>query len=258
MLILYEVAISPFVQKVKIALREKGIPFIAQPPGRFGVDHEFSASSPRGEVPLLADDDCKIFDSTIILDYLEDRWPIPPLLPAVAAERARVRMLEEICDTQFESINYGLTEVVMFQRANGALAEQLIAKAKNDTDAMCHFLSRALGERLFFDGLQPGRADIGVFPHLNNAAVLGNGPAPGSSLDAWLRRMRERPSVEQTVAEAKASVGIIKRLAQRIAEGKEQRLYRDHRLEWILRSGGLPIVDEGLQNRSIRFSPTIR
>jgi hypothetical protein len=70
--------------------------------------------------------------------------------------------------------------------------------------------------------------------------------------------MRERPSVEQTVAEAKASVGIIKRLAQRIAEGKEQRLYRDHRLEWILRSGGLAIVDEGLQNGSIRFSPTIR
>lgn len=258
MLTLYEIAISPFVQKVKIALREKQIPFIAKMPGRFGVDSEFSAGSPRGEVPMLAAEDCNIFDSTIILDYLEDRWPTPPLLPIGAAERARVRMIEEVCDTQFEAINYGLTEVVLFKRGSGPLAEQLVAKAKDDTTTMHDFLSRALGDRPFFDGSRLGRADVSVFPNLNGAAILGNKPEPGSPLDLWLQRMRERPSVVQTVAEAKASVEMFKRLARQIAEGKERRLYRDHRVEWILRSGGLAIVAEGLQSASIRFSPGVR
>jgi len=258
MLTLYEVPISPFAQKIRIALREKNIPFIAKLPGRFGIDIDFSASSPRGEVPLLVDGDCKIFDSTIILDYLEDRWPAPPLLPTGAAERAHVRMIEEICDTQFEAIIYGVTEVVLFKRAIGSLAEQMLAQAKLDTTAMYDFLSRALGDRLFFDGPQPGRADISVFPNLNTAAILGNAPTAGSTLDRWHHRMNERPSVQRTVAEAKASLEIVKRLSQRIAEGKEQRLYRDHRLEWILRSGGLDIVARGMQNGSIRFSPIIR
>src|SRR5579864_9354927 len=108
---LYEHPLSPYAQKVKIALREKGIAFEAKLPdgiGAGGAAGEFAEASPRGEVPALIDGAARNFDSTIILAYIEDKWPPPAMLPADAAERARVRMIEEVMDTHFEPINWGL------------------------------------------------------------------------------------------------------------------------------------------------------
>ena len=96
MLRLYDHPFSPYAQKVKIALREKGQPFEAPMPqgiGAGGAAGEFVSANPRAEVPALIDGDVSVFDSTIILEYIEDKWPTPPLLPSGAAERARVRML---------------------------------------------------------------------------------------------------------------------------------------------------------------------
>src|SRR5262247_3755526 len=98
MIVLYEHPLSPYAQKVKIALREKGVEFEARMPDLLGGDDkEFQTANPRREVPALVDEQLAVFDSTIILEYAEDRWPDPPLLPAGAAARARVRMLEEVC-----------------------------------------------------------------------------------------------------------------------------------------------------------------
>ena len=60
-----------------------------------------------------------MFDSTIMADYIEERWPEPPTLPAGPAERARVRMLEELCDTELEAVNWGMMEILFFKRATG-------------------------------------------------------------------------------------------------------------------------------------------
>ena len=65
------------------------------------------------------DGDAAIFDSTIILEYIEDRWPPPPLLPASPAERARVRMIEEVMDTHFEAINWAMGEINWFGAGRG-------------------------------------------------------------------------------------------------------------------------------------------
>src|SRR5262249_40092020 len=120
MLTLFEHPLSPYAQKVKIALYEKGIPFEAKTPNLFAdVEPEFLRSSPRREVPSLIDGDFTVFDSTVILEYIEDRWPDPPLLPVSARERARVRMIEDQCDTYVEAINWGLAEIRVFGRAKG-------------------------------------------------------------------------------------------------------------------------------------------
>src|SRR5439155_1659368 len=81
-----------------------------------GRDDAFAAANPRLEVPALVDGDTRVFDSTIILEYIEDRWPTPPLLPAAPAERARVRMLEELCDTYVEPISWAAMEIRLFKR----------------------------------------------------------------------------------------------------------------------------------------------
>lgn len=71
----------------------------------------FAAASPRGEVPALVDGDLALFDSTVILEYVEERWPHPALLPPDPAGRARARMTEEVCDTQVEAINWGFGKI---------------------------------------------------------------------------------------------------------------------------------------------------
>ena len=107
MLKLYDHPFSPYAQKVKIALREKGQAFEAILPqgiGSGGAAGEFAEANPRLEVPALIHGDVRLFDSTIILEYIEDCWPQPALLPASPAERARVRMIEEVMVRHYEPI----------------------------------------------------------------------------------------------------------------------------------------------------------
>jgi glutathione S-transferase len=91
MLLLYEHPLSSYAQKVKITLREKGIAFKAELPEDFGTgraDGPFAAINPRAEVPVLIDGPTQIFDSTVIMEYIEERWPEPPLLPREPPARA--------------------------------------------------------------------------------------------------------------------------------------------------------------------------
>ncbi len=257
MLTLYEHPLSPYVQKVKIALREKGIPFQAMTPNAIGsgaAAGAFVEANPRAEVPALVDGQTRIFDSTVILEYIEDSWPSPAMLPPTPAERARVRMIEDVMDTQFEAINWGLSEIHRFKRAEGALADALLARAAAQTAGFLAWLERALGDRPWFNGEAFGWGDLSVVPYLNGAVGFGNAPARGSPLSDWLERANARPSVAETAREAKASLASLAQVAQVIESGKFKREYRDHRLEWMIKSGAIEVVLKGLEKSNIRFS----
>jgi len=259
MIVLYEHPLSPYAQKVKIALREKGVAFEPRMPDLLGGgDTDFQAANPRREVPALVDDQTAIFDSTIILEYIEDRWPDPPLLPRAAAERARVRMLEELCDTYYEPINWAVFEVRAFQRATGALAERLLHRATAQVGGINGYLDRQLGSHQYFNGASFGWGDLAVVPFVHAADMSGNQPATGSALAAWLERVRARPSIAQTFEEAVGSMEGFQMLPDLVRSGQFVREYRDHRLEWMLRSGGLEIVLEGMQRKNIRFSHELK
>src|ERR1700753_4277175 len=119
---LFDHPVSSYAQKVRIALREKGIPFEFNTPQNMGTgtdNEDLLAANPRHEVPALIDGDFKIFDSSVILAYLEEKYPEKPLLPKTPEARAKARMIEEICDTQYEAINWGFGEVHWQQRATG-------------------------------------------------------------------------------------------------------------------------------------------
>jgi glutathione S-transferase len=255
MIALHEHPLSPYAQKVKIALAEKGIAYESQLPDLLGGSlGEFAALNPRLEVPTLVDGDVAVFDSTIILEYLEDRWPTPPLLPAGAAERARVRMLEELCDTYYEAINWAVFEIRVFRRASGELADRLEHRAAAQRAGCNAYLDRALGSRPYFNGDAFGWGDLCVVPFVSAAALTGAAPAEGSGLAAWLDRVRARPSVAATLAAATESMAGFEMLPQLVASGQFRREYRDHRLEWMVRSGGVDIVLDGLRAGNIRFA----
>lgn len=261
MITLYDHPFSPYAQKVKISLREKGLAYEAPMPGGLGAggaQGAFVDASPRAEVPALVDGDVRIFDSTIILEYLDDAYPEPAMRPTSAAERARVRMLEEVMDTHFEAINWGLSEIRWFRRAEGEKAEALFAAAKAQTDGFFAWLEQQLGEREWFNGETFGWGDLSVVPYLNGSVGHGHPPPEGSKLAAWLARANTRPSVAACVADIAAlnSAGAsMTNVAELVEQGLFKREYRDHRLEWMIKSGGIDVVLKGLERDNIRFAP---
>ena len=258
MIVLYDHPLSPYAQKVRIALREKGVPFQVALPGGLGAGGaagEFAEANPRAEVPTLIDGDVRVFDSTIILEYIEDRYPTPPLLPASAAERARVRMIEEVMDTHYEAINWALGEINWFRRADGEFADQLKATAATQTAGFLSWLEKQLGSRQWFNGDSFGWGDLCVVPFVAASAGMGNAPARGSAVSGWLERVLARPSVAESVGEARNFSTEGSGVAEAVAAGLFKREYRDHRLEWMMKSGGVDIVLKGLEAGNIRFSP---
>ena len=256
--ILYEHVLSPYAQKVKIALREKSVAFEVTSPdgmGAGGAAGGFVVANPRAEVPALIDGEVAIFDSTIILEYLEDRWPTPALLPASPADRARVRMIEEVMDTHFEAVNWGMGELNWFRRAEGDLAKTLTDTAARQTQGFFAWLEDQLGERAWFNGEAFGWGDLSVVPYVGTAISVGNRPEAGSRLATWLERAMARDSVSKTVAEARAFSMPTSGLSEAVRAGLFKREYRDHRLEWMIKSGGLDVVVKGLAAGNIRFSP---
>ena len=177
-MLLYEHPLSSYAQKVKIALREKGLDFKAETPPALGsgkAEGPFAAASPRNEVPALIDGDVQIFNSTIILEYLEDKFPSPPLLPRDPAARAKARMIEEVCDTLYEAINWGLSEIRWFKRAEGEQAEKMTATAARQTAELQAWLTDKLGTAQWFNGESFGWADLSVAPYVNRSFHYGLG-----------------------------------------------------------------------------------
>lgn len=258
MLVLYEHPLSPYAQKVKISLREKGIEFETRLPdgiGTGGTSGDFMSGNPRGEVPFLRDGDAAIFDSTIILEYIEDKWPTPPMLPASPEERARARLIEDVMDTHYEAINWGLGEINYFERAEGELKEKIEENAAKQIAGLHDWLERRLGKRTWFNGDTFGWADLSVFPYVNGSMRFGFEPKPGSALSDWRSRAMTRDSVAKTATESVSSIGGMENVAAAVEAGLFKREYRDHRLEWMIKSGGIDVVLEGLKRNNIRFTP---
>ncbi len=256
-MLLYDHPLSSYAQKVKIALREKAVSFEVELPETFGTgrtDGAFAAANPRAEVPVLIDGETRIFESTIIMEYIEETWPEPPLLPRSPADRAAARMIEDVCDTQYEAVNWGFGELLWFRRATGALEQHLRAQAARQTAILQDWLAARLGDGPWFGGAAFGWADAAAAPMVNRSVHYGMGPAPGTPLARWRQRLRERPSVAATFAEFDAAAARMAAAADLYTTGGRRREYRDHRLEWMVKSGGIDVVTAGLRDGNIRFS----
>ena len=256
-IVLWEHPLSPYAQKVKIALGEKGVAFVAKTPSAMGsgsTPEDFRRMSFRGEVPVLVVGDQAVIDSTVILELIEDLYPEPPLLPSDPFARVRARTIEDVCDTQFEAINWGLSEVTNFRRAEGELAERLRTRAGEQIGRLYRWLERELGDAEWFGGDRFGWADLSAVPYVQGAASFDVAPSEGGPLAGWLTRCRARPSVQATFAAAREAASAMRAVAQIVEAGAFKRQYRDHRLEWMIRSGGVDVVLKGLERDNIRFN----
>jgi maleylpyruvate isomerase len=105
---LYNFFRSGTSHRLRIALHLKGLAYEYVPVDLRSEQHlavEFKAVNPQGLVPVLVDDGHVLIQSPAIIEWLEERYPTPPLLPADAGDRARVRALAAIVGCDVHPIN---------------------------------------------------------------------------------------------------------------------------------------------------------
>jgi glutathione S-transferase/RNA polymerase-associated protein len=249
----FEHPLSPYAQKVKLALHFKGVAYEVETPA-IGVDAEnFLAISPRGEVPVLVHDDVTLYHSAVIGAYIDETWPEPPLLTGSAVEKARVRLLEEAMDTHFEGNTWGLGEILIFGRASGDEAERMCRFAEEEIRGWYAWLESELSDDDWFSGAEYSWADICVVPFVNGAGRFEIWPEEGTRLAGWLEQVNGREDVH-IVTEAAKAAELDPELMQAAIRSGFKREYRDHRLEWMIRAGGLDIVANGIAEDTIRFN----
>ena len=186
--------LCPYVQRAAIALDEKGVSF-----GRINVDLDnkpdwFKAISPLGKVPLLMVDEAVIFESAVIVEYLEETRP-NPLHPSDPLQRAEHRAWMEFGSTV-------LADIWGFYTAPDDAALQ--AKVRVLTDKFAR-LEQRLGDGPYFDGAHFSLVDavfapvfryFDLFERIGDFGILDGKPRLG----AWRNALAQRPSVARAVA----------------------------------------------------------
>jgi glutathione S-transferase len=114
----------------------------------------------------------RIFDSTVIKGYIDERCPDRPLLPSEPAARAFARITEDIRDTYYEAVNWTFSEIFWFKCATGEHAEKLKAEAARQTKVLQACLTVRLGASLWFGGETFRWADPAVAAMVNRSVRM--------------------------------------------------------------------------------------
>ena len=170
-------------------------------------------------------------------------------------------MIEEVCDTHYEAVNWGLGEMRWFGRAGpdgGELRVKMEGKAVEHTKVLQGWLEGKLVEAggEWFGGREFGYADCCVAPIVNRSVHYGLGPEKEGVLGRWIESCRQIKAVRETFDEFENGLKGMSdpRVKEAFLTGQRKREYRDHRLEWMVKSGGLGIVEEGIKRGNVRFS----
>ena len=93
MMVLYSGSTDPFSQRCRFVLFEKGMDFEIRDIDLYHKPEDINVMNPYGEVPILVERDLVLYESNIINEYIDERFPHPQLMPPDPVERARTRLL---------------------------------------------------------------------------------------------------------------------------------------------------------------------
>jgi glutathione S-transferase len=150
--------LSPYVRKVLAVLDIKGIDYEVDPIVPFFGGEDFAKISPLRRVPVLVDDRVIVSDSTVICEYLEDRYPSPSVYPGDIAAKARARWLEEFADTR-------LGDLFVWRLFNQVAIKRAVWGEKADDELVARTLSQDVPQALdFLEAELAGTEDFFVGP----------------------------------------------------------------------------------------------
>lgn len=187
----------PYSMRVRLVLHEKGLGYRSHVVTLDDVGDEVRSRNPMGEVPVLEHGDCAIYQTGIIAEYLEERFPQPALFPKSAAPRARARLLVNWADNRLVTPVHNLEEA-HFKR--GLEGEPTGARLQDDLErvqACMRTIAEVLGDGEWLMG-EFGIVDLFLAPFVVELDTIGvrRDEIPARTAE-WIDRLRDRPCVAE-------------------------------------------------------------
>jgi glutathione S-transferase len=197
---LYDAVPSSNSDRVKIVLHEKKLSYDRVTLNLSKMEQkrpEFLTLNPYGRVPVIDDGGKVLFESCIINEYLDEKYPNPPLMPKDPYLRGHGRILVDYALNYLHEPYWALRGEMLKQESERdlPLAEAQRAKLR----ALLQYLEDALGEKNYFLG-ELSLTDIAVLPRFLRMETYGALPTSSlPRLNAWMQRMKARPSVKPLI-----------------------------------------------------------
>ena len=207
MITLCGMTLSNYYNKVKMVLLEKGVPFTEELVRTGSKDDAVLAATPLGKIPFIRVDGQTLCESQVIVDYLEARFPQPPLVPAEALAAAKVREI-----TVFLALHVELAARELYGQAffGGTASDSTKERVRKQLARSIAAFKRLARFSPYVAGDTFTMADCAAWASLPlvgmaTKAVLGEDLLAAAGIDwkTYTRRVGERPSAVKVAADRK-------------------------------------------------------
>ena len=154
---------SPYVRKVRVVMAEKKLDYEYVLEDVWSANTEITLSSPLGKVPCLVMEGGEaIFDSRVIVEYLDTLSPVGKLIPGMGRERAEVKTWEALADGVLDASILARLEATWGGRTAEQRSQAWIDRQLGKVDAALQAMSKGLGDKAFCVGIHLTLADVAV------------------------------------------------------------------------------------------------
>ena len=200
-MIFYSDGNDHYSQRVRLVLAEKGVAVEIVDVERGNMPEDLADLNPYNSLPTLVDRDLALYESMVIMEYLDERFPHPPLLPVYPVARAQSRLFVYRIQRDWcgfvDTIVAGRSKDTVIDRARKELRESLVTVAP------------IFNEKPFFMSDDFTLVDCCVAPILWRLPVLGIElpPKHGKPILEYMHRMFDRDSFQASLSEAELDMG---------------------------------------------------
>ncbi|NOT55704.1 MAG: glutathione S-transferase family protein [Deltaproteobacteria bacterium] len=183
--------------RTRIVLKEKNLPFdriLLDLPNKEQKQEWYLALNPYGKVPVLVEEGAWVYESALCNEYLEDKYPSPSLAPTAPAEKARMRLWVDWCNTQF--VPPVISVLYENRKPDEERSPEKIAHHKAKLGALLPTLEQHLQSRDYLMG-DYSVADIAFTPFLALCERIGVDFRGFPHVARWAQRLTARESYEE-------------------------------------------------------------
>lgn len=154
---------SPYVRKVRVVMAEKKLDYAFVTEDVWSADTTIAESNPLGKVPCLIMEGAEaLFDSRVIVEYLDTLSPVGKLIPSVGRERAEIKTWEALADGLMDAAILARLEATWGGRTKAQRSQAWIDRQMVKVNDAVKAMARGLGDKPFCAGIHLSLADIAV------------------------------------------------------------------------------------------------
>ena len=195
-------ATSPYVRKVRIVMAEKKLDYQLVMEDVWAADSTIMVSNPLGKVPCLVMEGGEaMFDSRVIVEYLDTLSPVGKLIPSQGRERAEVKTWEALADGLIDAAILARLEATWVGRSTEQRCDAWTARQMSKITAALKAISTGLGDKPFCSGIHLSLSDIAVgcaLAYLDLRFTHIDWRRPHPNLARLLEKLALRPSFVET------------------------------------------------------------